>query len=159
MCHVSRRFVNAWMLGISIVVLVMSITVLVTAITALTSPFMIYVGMNLYGGINMLVIFAFMIATGVLGICGIKRKRLVCVYIMFWFLLFSVLWCFGMAYNMAGVYYLLASKENANGCSARTEQVLDLSYLGDTVGPLLCTATCPCSLASGHSIYTVDSTI
>ena len=150
----SERSTRGWLCAVAIIMLVVSLTLLSTAISGVMNPFLKYNGMHFYVLITCLLAFLFLVAGGILGIMGVKRRRSVCLHIMFWFLLFSTLWTLGVAGNMYGLYMVYASRDGETTCAAAFEHLKDFDYIA-TLGSLgLCkSATCACNISGIDGTY------
>lgn len=113
----SERTTRGWLCATAIIMLATSLTILSAGISGVTNPFLKYNSMHIYVIVMCTLAFLFVVAGGIIGIIGIKRHSSKCIHIMFWFLLFTCLWTFGVASNMYGLYEVYVSRDGEVDCN------------------------------------------
>lgn len=155
MCRMSERTAAMWVMVVAILMIVTSLSAISAAITGLTSKFMMFTNLHVLVGIMGIIIFLLLVAGGVVGICGVKKRKFSCMFAMFWLLVVAASWAAGMTTTMYGVWMLYSSNTTLTSgtCVQRFETVAELQYVGDTIAADLCTANCQCDLTGADSTY------
>lgn len=107
----SERTTRGWLCAVAVIMLATSLSLISAGISGVMNPFLKYNMMHIYVLVMCILAFLFVVAGGILGILGIKRRRSVCIHLMFWFLLFATLWIVGVAGNMYGLYMVYVSRD------------------------------------------------
>ena len=87
--------------------------------------------------------FALLLAAGILGICGLKKKKFSCLFVMFFFILTVEGMAMNVALNSNGIFMALSTNDEATTdrflVAKDIEQVATMANIG------FCTTNCPCN--------------
>ena len=104
MCRLSPKNERFLLIVIAILTLLSSLSVLAQAALSFSDPFLQYAKVNLTLGIYCIICFAALIVGGALGCVGTCCKCRAFHVVLFFCLLFSTLWLFGLSAFMVTVH-------------------------------------------------------